>query len=217
MHFDQNLVFKYFPDLSDHQKAQYEELGELYAYWNSRINLVSRKDFDFLYLHHILHSLGIAKVIQFKPGTNVLDFGTGGGFPGIPLAIMFPEVNFHLVDSIQKKIKVVGAIRTSLNLKNVKADSFRVEELESNYDFAVGRAVTKLKTIKGWIGDKILPDGNNELQNGLIYFKGIEDPELQLQGLSSYSLSEFFSEDFFESKLIIHLPIFFSLSQKNLN
>ena len=156
-------------------------------------------------------------IVTFKPGTNVLDFGTGGGFPGIPLAIMFPEVNFHLVDSIQKKIKVVGAIRTSLNLKNVKADSLRVEELESNYDFAVGRAVTKLKTIKGWIGDKILPDGNNELQNGLIYFKGIEDPELQLQGLSSYSLSEFFSEDFFESKLIIHLPIFFSLSQKNLN
>ena len=217
MHFDHSLISHYFPDLSDDQQDKYQELGELYGYWNARINLISRKDFEYLYLHHILHSLGVAKVIQFEPGTNVLDFGTGGGFPGIPLAIMFPEVHFHLVDSIQKKIKVVGSIRSSLNLANVKADSARIEELKSKYDFAVGRAVTKIGTIKSWIGDKIVPKGKNSLGNGLIYFKGTEDPELKLPGVTSYALANYFSEDFFETKLIIHLPNFFSLSQKNLN
>ena len=212
---DQSLIVKYFPDLSADQIAQFEELGELYAYWNARINLISRKDFSFLYLHHILHSLGMAKVIQFQPGTDVLDFGTGGGFPGIPLAIMFPQVNFHLVDSIQKKIKVVMAVRDALELTNVKADSIRVEELKGQYDFAIGRAVTRLSTIKDWVGDKIKRQNSNALKNGLIYFKGANDEDLQLPGITQYHLKDYFSEGFFESKLIIHLPIFFSLSQKN--
>ena len=210
-------IRKYFPDLSQKQIQQFSQLQEIYEYWNAQINIISRKDIDELYTNHILHSLAIAKVIQFEPGTNVLDFGTGGGFPGIPLAIMFPEVHFHLVDSIQKKIKVVGSIRSSLNLANVKADSARIEELKSKYDFAVGRAVTKVETIKSWIGDKIVPKGKNSLGNGLIYFKGTEDPELKLPGVTSYALANYFSEDFFETKLIIHLPNFFSLSQKNLN
>ena len=217
MQFDSSLIFKYFPDLSEEQQSKFQELGELYAYWNARINLISRKDFEFLYLHHILHSLSVAKVIQFEPGTKVLDFGTGGGLPGIPLAIMFPEVQFHLVDSIQKKIKVVREIRTSLGLDNVKADTIRVEELEGDYDFIIGRAVTKLETIKGWVKDKIIDGGRNALDNGLIYFKGADDPELIMKGLTIFPLKNYFSEDFFESKLIIHLASFFSLSQKNLN
>jgi len=217
MQFDHSLISRYFPNLSIDQQNQYKELGQLYAYWNARINLISRKDFEHLYLHHILHSLGIAKVIQFQPGTSVLDFGTGGGFPGIPLAIMFPKVRFHLVDSINKKIKVVGAVSSSLSLTNVDADSLRIDELNGKYDFAIGRAVTKIATIQDWIEDKIQPKSRNSLSNGLIYFKGSGDLELEIPGVTSFPLANYFSEDFFETKLIIHLPSFFSLSQKNLN
>jgi 16S rRNA (guanine527-N7)-methyltransferase len=217
MHFDHSIVSRYFPNLSADQQTQFKELGELYAYWNTRINLISRKDFEHLYLHHILHSLGIAKLIQFEPETSVLDIGTGGGFPGIPLAIMFPKVRFHLVDSIKKKIKVVRAVSSSLNLTNVEADSLRVDELNGKYDFAVGRAVTKVATIQDWIEDTIQPESRNSLGNGLIYFKGAGDPELETPGVTSFPLGNYFSEDFFETKLIIHLPSFFSLSQKNLN
>lgn len=192
-------------------------LQELYAYWNARINLISRKDFDYLYLHHVLHSLGIAKVIQFKRDTRILDFGTGGGFPGIPLAIMFPDVSFHLVDSIQKKIKVVNEVKSSLKLHNVKAESVRVEEMTGTYDFAIARAVTRVETIRMWIQDRIGRKNNNTLKNGLIYFKGANDPEMELSGVHSYALKDYFSEDFFDTKLIIHLPIFFSLSQKKAN
>ena len=217
MHFDHTLIESYFPDLTDDQKEKFKELGSLYSYWNERINLISRKDFDYLYLHHVLHSLGVAKVIQFNKGTKVLDFGTGGGFPGIPLAILFPEVQFHLVDSIQKKIKVVNAVQSSLELKNVTFEAVRVEELKGSYDFAIGRAVTRVETVKGWVRDKISAKSKNALKNGLIYFRGSNDPEVGISGVKNFALKDYFSEDFFESKLIIHLPIFFSLSQKKAN
>jgi len=217
MHFDHSIILKYFPNLTEDQQSKYQELGSLYAYWNSRINLISRKDFEFLYLHHVLHSLGVAKVIQFEPGTKVLDFGTGGGLPGLPLAIMFPKVNFHLVDSIKKKIKVVDVIRESLNLGNVRTTTARVEGIKGNYDFAVGRAVTKVETIRGWIKGNIAKPNKNSLENGLLYFGGINDPQHLMPGVNIFPLKDYFSEDFFDSKLIIHLPSFFSLSQKKLN
>lgn len=217
MHFDHTLISRYFPDLTEEQLKRYKELGSLYAAWNAKINLISRKDFENLYLHHILHSLGIAKAIRFSPGSEVLDFGTGGGFPGIPLAIMFPQANFHLVDSIWKKVNVVDSIKTSLSLQNVKTEVARVEDIDGLYDFAVGRAVTGIGTIERWIEKKILTTNKNALDNGLIYFRGANEPEVERPGLKTFALKDYFSEDFFETKLIIHLPIFFSLSQKNPN
>lgn len=217
MHFDHTLIENYFPDLTDDQRNKFKELGSLYGYWNARINLISRKDFDQLYLHHVLHSLGVAKVIEFKQNTRILDFGTGGGFPGIPLAIMFPEVDFHLVDSIRKKVKVVNAVKSALNLNNVTTEAVRVEEMKGRYDFAIGRAVTQVETVKLWVQDKIGGKSKHILKNGLIYFRGENDPDLKLSGVKTFPLRSYFSEDFFESKLIIHLPIFFSLSQKKAN
>jgi len=215
---DFNLIFKYFPEVTNLQLEKFKELGSLYSDWNSKINVISRKDMDFLYLHHILHSLGIAKIIQFQPQTIVLDVGTGGGLPGIPLAIMFPEVSFHLVDSVRKKIKVARSISSSLSLKNVTAEWARVEELNNKYDFIIGRAVKDISVIYKWTSKKIRNTSNHKITNGIIYLKGdAENDKKKYPSLQIYPLSNYFSEDFFETKLIIHLPIFFSLSQKNLN
>ncbi|NNF82577.1 MAG: 16S rRNA (guanine(527)-N(7))-methyltransferase RsmG, partial [Flavobacteriaceae bacterium] len=160
------IIKKYFPDLTEVQESRFEQLRPLYEYWNSRINVISRKDIDHLYERHVLHALGIAKVIQFKPGSRILDVGTGGGFPGIPLAILFPECNFHLIDSIQKKIKVVNEVSQSLQLENVTATQLRAQDVSDKYDFIVSRAVTAMPRFVGWVQRKISKSGFNELPNG---------------------------------------------------
>ncbi len=202
------LIRKYFPDLSTQQQKQFNLLGFLYRDWNSKINLISRKDIDHLYERHVLHSLGIAKVISFKPGTRILDAGTGGGFPGIPLAVLFPECRFHLVDSIGKKIKAVHAIANALELKNVKAEQKRAEALEEKYDFVVSRAVTELPEFYSWVKDKISPGSSNEIPNGILYLKGGEImKEAQGAGMriKEYALRDFFSEEFFDTKKVIRI------------
>src|SRR5690554_1261818 len=157
-----NVIFKYFPNLTDKQKEQFGQLGELYAEWNEKINVISRKDMDNFYIHHVLHSLGIAKVMEFEPGTKVLDIGTGGGFPGIPLAILYPKVSFHLVDSIGKKINVVKDIYKELGLQNVEAEKVRAEELTRRYDFIISRAVTRMATFYPWTNKKFKREDINE-------------------------------------------------------
>ncbi|MGM9512481.1 16S rRNA (guanine(527)-N(7))-methyltransferase RsmG [Larkinella sp. GY13] len=204
-----DLIKKYFPDLTARQLEQFAALDDLYRHWNAQINVVSRQDIDSLYEKHVLHSLGIAKVIQFVPGTEILDVGTGGGFPGIPLAILFPLVDFHLVDSIGKKIKVVTEISSALGLTNVKAEQARVEHLESTYDFVVSRAVTRLQPFMGWVRYKILKTGNNKLRNGVLYLKGgdVSEELAEVQEKHRiYELSTYFDEPFFETKKVIYLP-----------
>lgn len=207
---DLDQIQKYFPNLSAQQKQQFLALPNLYQEWNEKINVISRKDIDLLNERHILHSLGIAKVIQFKPGTRVLDVGTGGGFPGIPLAILFPECQFHLVDSIGKKIKVVNAIANALNLGNVKGEQARAEQLKEKYDFVVSRAVTRIAEFHGWVKNKFLKDSFNDLGNGILYLKGGDlGEELQELGKTNYQLfelKEFYKEDFFETKKVLYLP-----------
>ncbi|MDR0660373.1 MAG: 16S rRNA (guanine(527)-N(7))-methyltransferase RsmG [Prevotellaceae bacterium] len=206
-------ITKYFTNLTDKQLQQFVQLDELYRYWNSRINLISRKDIDQLYLHHILHSLSIAKVTSFKPNTAILDVGTGGGFPGIPLAIMFPECRFHLVDSIGKKIMVVSEVAKALALENVTAEQKRAEELNYRYDFVVSRAVTDLSTFIGWIWKKIIPNGENALPNGILYLKGgdlkeeIKATNIPRNQIEIYDLHTFFKEDFFETKKLIYIQL----------
>ncbi|MFY0652420.1 MAG: 16S rRNA (guanine(527)-N(7))-methyltransferase RsmG [Cyclobacteriaceae bacterium] len=203
-----DLLQKYFPDLTSEQVSQFSRLAPLYEDWNSKINVISRQDIDELYLRHVLHSLGIAKVIDFKDGTSILDVGTGGGFPGIPLAILFPEVSFHLVDSIGKKIKVVQNVVESLGLKNVKATHSRAESLHGKYDFVVSRAVTKLKPFYAWMKGKFNKESNNELKNGILYLKGGELEEELVESklrYTSYDLSKFFKEEFFETKKVIYV------------
>ncbi len=184
-------------------------MGELYRHWNAKINVISRQDIDSLYEKHILHSLGIAKVIQFVPGTEVLDVGTGGGFPGVPLAVLFPLVDFHLVDSIGKKIKVVNEVAGALGLTNVRAEQARVEHLDTTYDFVVSRAVTRLKPFLGWVRYKIHKNGNNRLRNGVLYLKG-GDLEEELAEIKDkyriFDLSDYFHESFFETKKVIYVP-----------
>ncbi|QSE95928.1 16S rRNA (guanine(527)-N(7))-methyltransferase RsmG [Fulvivirga lutea] len=203
------IITQYFPNLTAKQKAQFEALLPLYKEWNSQINVISRKDIDELYLRHVLHSLGIAKVMQFEPGTNVLDVGTGGGFPGIPLAILFPETQFHLVDSIGKKIKVVSAVADSLGLKNVKATHTRAEQIDDKYDFVVSRAVTRLKPFYQWVKGKFKLKSVHELPNGILYLKG-GDLEEELKESKKkyrlYNLSNYFKEDFFETKKVVYVP-----------
>lgn len=203
------LISHYFPDLTQNQKDQFGELKELYGFWNSRINLISRKDIDMLYLHHILHSLAIAKVIRFLPGEKILDVGTGGGFPGIPLAILFPESHFHLVDSIGKKIKVVNEVTIGCKLMNVVATHARAEQINDKFNFVVSRAVTRLSEFYPWIKGKFLKDSGNEIQNGILYLKGgdlaeeIAESKLNAQLIP---LSDFFKEDYFESKFVVYIP-----------
>lgn len=204
------IILKYFPELSEEQKRQFLLLQELYEEWNNKINVISRKDIDQLYERHILHSLAIAKVILFKPNTKILDIGTGGGFPGIPLAILFPECKFHLVDSIGKKIKVVQEISSALDLKNIQAEQIKAEQIKSTYDFVVSRAVTAFPVFYNWARKKVKQESHNNLQNGILYLKG-GDLEEELKKfksrISSFEISEFFAESFFETKKIIYLPI----------
>lgn len=202
-------LLTYFPDLSDEQITQFTQLKDLYTDWNEKINIISRKDIDELYIRHVLHSLAIAKVMKFKAGSDILDVGTGGGFPGIPLAILFPEVNFHLVDSIQKKILVVTEVANSLGLKNVKAEAQRVEKLKSKYDFIISRAVTQMPKFVGWVRAKIKKEHINPLPNGILYLKGGDLAE----ELSSFpkalihTISDFYKEEFFETKKVVYLPL----------
>ncbi|WP_027124363.1 16S rRNA (guanine(527)-N(7))-methyltransferase RsmG [Gelidibacter mesophilus] len=203
------LIKHYFPDLSELQRIQFGQLEDLYKDWNLKINVVSRKDIDELYLRHVLHSLAIAKLISFKPGSRVLDVGTGGGFPGIPLAILFPETNFHLVDSIAKKIKVVDEVVQGLELTNVKTSHCRVEEVGDTYDFIVSRAVAAMPTFVHWVNGKIAKKQNHELKNGIIYLKGgdLTEELLDFPKAAIYDISEFYKEEFFETKKLVHLPI----------
>ncbi|NNF82177.1 MAG: 16S rRNA (guanine(527)-N(7))-methyltransferase RsmG [Flavobacteriaceae bacterium] len=203
------IIKKYFPDLTEVQESRFEQLGPLYEYWNSRINVVSRKDIAQLYERHVLHALGIAKVIQFKPGSNILDVGTGGGFPGIPLAILFPECNFHLIDSIQKKIKVVNAISESLELENVTASQLRAQDVQGNYDFIISRAVTAMPRFAGWVQGKISKSGFNDKPNGILYLKGgdLEEELKEFKHVEIYPLSDYFEEEFFDTKKVVYLKL----------
>lgn len=203
------LLQEYFPDLTQLQLSQFQQLGALYEDWNSQINVVSRKDIDELYLKHVLHSLGIAKVISFQPKSKILDVGTGGGFPGIPLAILFPDSQFHLVDSIGKKLKVVDGVVAALGLKNVKTTHGRAEVVKGEYDFIVSRAVTAMPTFVGWVKTKIAKAQKHEIKNGILYLKGGDlSQELQVfRTTTIYNLTDYFKEDFFETKKVVHLPI----------
>ncbi|MFH6767972.1 16S rRNA (guanine(527)-N(7))-methyltransferase RsmG [Gaetbulibacter aquiaggeris] len=205
------LILKYFPNLTEDQISKFKKLESLYQDWNLKINVVSRKDIDELYLRHVLHSLGIAKVITFKDGSKILDVGTGGGFPGIPLAIMFPNCSFHLVDSIAKKLKVVDEVVEGLGLTNVKTTHSRVEEIKDTYDFIVSRAVAAMPTFVHWTKGKIDKKQVHQLKNGIIYLKGGDLTE-ELQDYKTaviYDLNEFFEEDFFETKKVVYLPLKF--------
>mgnify|MGYP001074959614 CR=1 FL=1 len=205
------LIHKYFKNLTEKQIEQFEKLQGLYQDWNLKINVVSRKDIDELYLRHVLHSLGIAKVMQFKPNAKVMDVGTGGGFPGIPLAILFPETQFHLVDSIGKKIKVVDEVVAGLGLENVKTTHGRVEEVKDTYDFIVSRAVAQMETFVRWTKGKVTKKQNHDLKNGILYLKGGDLTE-ELQKYTTtkiYDLPNYFEESFFVTKKVVHLPMKF--------
>jgi len=201
------LILKYFTQLTEDQITKFKKLDALYKDWNLKINVVSRKDIDELYLRHVLHSLAIAKFVTLSNGTKIIDVGTGGGFPGIPLAIMFPECEFHLVDSIAKKIKVVNEVVTGLNLKNVKTFHSRVEEINDTYDFIVSRAVAAMPTFINWTRGKISNLNHNEIQNGILYLKGGDLTE-ELKDFPSiyvHDLSQYYGEEFFETKKLVYL------------
>jgi 16S rRNA (guanine527-N7)-methyltransferase len=204
-------ILKYFPNLTDIQKEQFAKLDFLYHDWNEKINVISRKDIDALYTKHILHSLGIAKVMKFEPGTYVLDVGTGGGFPGIPLAILFPETRFYLIDVIAKKIKVVQAVAEALGLKNVKAEQLRAENVKGDFDFIVSRAVTNMPDFVSWIKTKIKKQQKHKLKNGILYLKGgdLTEELVAFPQATEYNLSDFFEDEFFETKKVVHLPLKF--------
>lgn len=202
------IVFKYFTELSEIQREQFIQLDSLYQNWNQKINVVSRKDIDELYIRHVLHSLGIAKIQQFNEGASILDVGTGGGFPGIPLAILFPETKFTLVDAIGKKIKVVQEVIDGLELKNISAHHSRVEDLPGQYDFIVSRAVAAMPTFVHWTKGKIKRDSAHERRNGILYLKGgdLKEELKDYRNAQIFDLTEFFEEDFFETKKVVYLP-----------
>lgn len=204
-------ILKYFPDLTDLQIEQFQKLDFLYHDWNEKINVISRKDIDALYTKHILHSLGIAKIMKFEPGTTVLDVGTGGGFPGIPLAILFPETRFYLIDVIAKKIKVVQGVVDALELKNVKAEQKRAELVKGDFDFIVSRAVTNMPDFVSWIKDKIKKQHKHTLKNGILYLKGgdLAEELKDFPNTTLYDLAEIFEDEFFETKKVVHLPLKF--------
>ena len=205
---DASLIFNHFPELSETQKDQFTALAALYQDWNLKINVVSRKDIEELYLRHVLHSLAIAKFIQFNPGAEVLDVGTGGGFPGIPLAILFPETHFTLVDAIGKKIKVVEEVVAGLGITNVTAKHQRVEEEEKQFDFVVSRAVAAMPTFMRWIKGRIKKNSEHPIKNGVLYLKGGDlSEELQdYRTVQIYSLTDYYQDPFFETKKLVYLP-----------
>jgi 16S rRNA (guanine527-N7)-methyltransferase len=205
-----DIILKYFPNILDNQTKQFEQLYDLYLLWNAQINVISRKDTELLFEHHVLHSLGIAKVMEFKSGTKILDVGTGGGFPGIPLAILFPESTFHLVDSIGKKIKVVNEVSAAIGLTNLTAQHERAEKIKDKYHFIVSRAVTAFPEFYNWVNHKILKDNFNDLANGILYLKG---GDLQVEFGNHYKkavfydLKNYFEEEFFETKKVVHYKL----------
>ncbi len=204
------LIFSYFPKLSEKQQEQIRLLGELYPFWNAQINVISRKDMSSLYLHHVLHSLAIARFLTFSAGSQVLDVGTGGGFPGIPLAILFPDTRFHLVDSIGKKIKVVREVAAGLGLENVEADHIRAEQIDTRYDFVVSRAVTRLAEFYPWVQGKFLKKDRHALPNGIIYLKGGDlQAEIRESRLPAqvFPVGQYFKEPFFDTKSIVYIPV----------
>lgn len=204
-----DILLKYFPDLTENQVHQFKMLSELYKDWNLKINVVSRKDIDEIYLRHVLHSLGIAKVMRFKPEASIMDVGTGGGFPGVPLAILYPECKFHLVDSIGKKIKVVDHVVEGLGLTNVKTSHSRVEEVTEQYDFIVSRAVAQMETFVRWVKGHVKKKSVHEFKNGILYLKGGDLTE-ELSAFAkakTFLLNDFFEEEFFDTKKVVYLPI----------
>lgn len=200
---------KYFPELTVLQKEQFEKLYGLYLEWNAKINVISRKDMDAFYERHVLHSLGIAKVISFQSNTHILDVGTGGGFPGIPLAILFPEVQFELIDSIGKKVKVVKEVSQALGLQNSSAQQLRAEAFTGKVDFVVSRAVTQMESFVPWVQKKIKPESKHSLQNGILYLKGgdLTEELKSFPAAEHYELKRFFKSPFFETKKVVHLPL----------
>lgn len=202
-------ILKQFPNLTDIQIQQFEKLQSLYEDWNSKINVISRKDIDELYSRHVLHSLGIAKIISFTDRSKIMDVGTGGGFPGIPLAILFPESDFYLIDIIAKKIKVVNEVATALGLTNVKAEQMRAGNVKQEFDFIVSRAVTNMPDFVSWVKDKVRKSNKNDLPNGILYLKGgdLTEELKDFPKAIEYNLSDFFKEEFFETKKVVHVPI----------
>jgi 16S rRNA (guanine527-N7)-methyltransferase len=202
-------ILKYFPNLSENQIKQFAALQNIYKDWNAKINVISRKDIDELYERHVLHALGIAKVCSFLPESTVMDVGTGGGFPGIPLAILFPETQFYLIDIIAKKIKVVNEVVKQLGLMNVLAEQKRASLVNEKYDFIVSRAVTNMPDFVSWTKDKIKKENNHALKNGILYLKGgdLEEELKTYQNVQLFNLADFFEEDFFETKKVVYLPL----------
>jgi 16S rRNA (guanine527-N7)-methyltransferase len=202
-------ILQYFPDLSEKQIEQFKMLQDLYNEWNAKINVISRKDIDELYTRHVLHSLGIAKVLQFKDGAKIMDVGTGGGFPGIPLAILYPNVDFYLIDVIAKKIKVVTEVANALGLKNVKAEQKRAELVKEEFDFVVSRAVTNMPDFVKWVKGKIAKDSVHEMKNGILYLKGgdLSEELAVYQNVQLFDLAEIFDDEFFETKKVVYLPM----------
>jgi len=202
-------ILKQFPNLTENQRLQFEKLQSLYEDWNSKINVISRKDIDELYTRHVLHSLGIAKILEFKSGAKIMDVGTGGGFPGIPLAILFPEVDFYLIDVIAKKIKVVNEVASGLGLTNVKAEQMRAENVKQDFDFIVSRAVTNMPDFVKWVNGKVKKVSNHDLQNGILYLKGgdLSEELKDFPKAKQYNLADFFKGEFFETKKVVHLPL----------